>query len=647
MKSQNELIRKWLIMPLLVLALACSSSDDGGEEPGPDGNPDPQPTPTSFDEVVALGADVASFPQSRTEEVLQEFPPENEDYEEKDDEDETVERRFVCTRKTLSVLDGNGQFPLFNTTADVIYPGALLQGKTLSDATPSPIVVKRAGGSISYNLNNGNLNSNFDVDEVTKSSVQNAMNNIIAGAGEVTAANFQLDIVQIESESQLAVELGLDVKTFTTKVSSDMSFSTEKQFNRTLVKLNQSYYTMSFDLPTSLEEIFDSSVTPEDLATYVQADNPATFISSVTYGRIFYMLIESTSSRQEMSAKLNVAYGAFRNQVEGEVKVNAFQELKDLKIKVIAYGGDAKGTFQLAGESTIADIADKLAEDTDIRAGLPLSYVVRSVKRPDRIVGTSIATEYDVVECELKGILPPGLYKDLVDLFDDGIGAVANLFGSDVLVFNKAGDKYAWFNGNTPGILSDGNRRIFDIADPDGPLGGLELENVGSAARFPDDADPRLYITDVDGFKLQIFRFDPYTANTLPPGPIGSAGSVLLVNEVFGDSGNFVIGTDGFEAGLRIGAVKMAYFGKPGERYQIYTRTGAGSWSNPVSSKDWFENGPEVGGDQFEKVGAATNFSLGGSSVRYLFVNEAGDEIQEWFSFATDPDRWDGPWVIN
>ena len=209
------------------------------------------------------------------------------------------------------------------------------------------------------------------------------MNTIIANSGEVVPANFQLDIIQIESENQLAVELGVDVSTFTTKVSTDMSFSTEKSFNRTLVKLNQSYYTMSFDLPTSLEAIFDESVTPEDLGVYIQKDNPATFISSVTYGRIFYMLIESTSSREEMSAKLNVAYGAFSNKVEGELGVNAMQELKDLKIKVIAYGGDAAGTFKLTGETNISDIADKLAESTDVRAGLPLSYVVRSVKRPD------------------------------------------------------------------------------------------------------------------------------------------------------------------------------------------------------------------------------------------------------------------------
>jgi thiol-activated cytolysin len=279
------------------------------------------------------------------------------------------------------------------------------------------------------------------------------MNGIIEKSPQATAANFQLDIIQIESESQMAVELGIDVDTWTTKVSSDMSFSTEESFNRTLVKLTQSYYTMSFDLPTSLDEIFHESVTPDDLKTYVQADNPATFISSVTYGRIFYMLIESTSSRQEMAAKLNVAYGAFGNNVESELEVSAMEELNDLKIKVIAYGGDAAGTFQLAGETNIPDIANKLAESTDIRTGLPLSYVVRSVERPDKIVGTRIATEYDVVNCELKGILPPPGYLALVDLFEDGFGAAAQVSGPNAVLYNKAGTKYAWYNANTGAIL--------------------------------------------------------------------------------------------------------------------------------------------------------------------------------------------------
>jgi thiol-activated cytolysin len=373
-KNKLGILASLLLSSVLILFLFTSCSDNGTSV-------DPDEVQT-FEQAIARGGETESFPETRSVDTLAVAAPNIDDRV--SENDNSITERWICTSKTLSVLDGNGQFPLFNTNADVIYPGNLLQGKSLSNATPSPIVVERAGGTISYDLNNGNLSSTFTVDRVSKSSIQNAMNNIIANAGEVVPANFQLDIEEVQSESQLALEMGLNVSTFTTKVRSNMSFSTDRKYNRFLVKLTQSYYTMSYDLPTSLGQLFDESVMPEQLATYVQQDNPATFISSVTYGRIFYMLVESTSSKQEMAAKLDVSYGAFRNKAEGSVDVDSFQEMNNVKIKVIAYGGDAAGTFELAGEATIQNVADKLAESTDIRAGMPLSYVVRSVERPTR-----------------------------------------------------------------------------------------------------------------------------------------------------------------------------------------------------------------------------------------------------------------------
>ncbi len=641
-----------MLLAFAIIFAACSKDSSGGGDENPD--PDPDPTATTFADVIKLGADPEDFPQSRTVEVLSESAPADDDYD-REEEGETVTERFICTTKTLRVEDGNGQFPLFDTNADVIYPGALLQGKTLENATPSPIVVQRAGGTISYNLNNGNLTSSFTVDEVKKSSIQDGMNNIIANAGDVVPANFQLDIIQIESESQMALEMGIDVKTFTTKVSSDMSINTEESFNHTLVKLTQSYYTMSFDLPTSLEQIFHESVTPEDLATYVQADNPATFISSVTYGRIFYMLIESTSSRQEMDAKLNVAYGAFKNKVEGELGVSAMEELSDLKIKIIAYGGDAAGTFQLAGESNISEIANKLAESTDVRAGLPLSYVVRSVERPDKIVGVKLATEYDVVECELKGTLPPQGLQSLVDLFKDdedggGIGAMAHIADSNVLVFNMEGTKYAWYNGNSGQV-----KGIFDIKNHDSPIGVVPLDNVGAAIQL---SDSRIYLFDKSGLlnsRLSYTKMDAANATSgeAPTSPIGTYttggdggnDNIFLVNNSFGDSGNFQFAGRGFEAGARAGATTMALFAKPGDEYATYSTTGGGTWGDPLDATTWWVNLENASGELFDKVGAATFIEFGGSSGRWYLVNEKGDEIIEYLA---EPTRtFNGPWVIN
>ena len=172
------------------------------------------------------------------------------------------------------------------------------------------------------------------------------------------------------------------------------------------------------------------------------------FVSSVTYGRVFYMLVESTSSRQDMESKLELAYGAFDEQIEGEVDTGALNELEDLKIKVIAHGGNTSGPFRLAGQSDPATVAAKLAEGADIPGGLPLSYVVRSVGHPDKVVGARLTAEYHVVACEVEGQLRPALYTDLMDLFAEADVVVAHNLSFDLQMLEveatRIGQKVPW-----------------------------------------------------------------------------------------------------------------------------------------------------------------------------------------------------------
>ncbi len=649
MKQSTNIKHLVFLTFTLTTLFFVSCSKDGSEiELDPDNN-EPDITNLTFAQVIAQGNDFDSFPQSRTTEEVAVSDPFPEDYETTDDSGETAEERFICTSRTVSVLDGNGQFPLFSPNSDVIYPASLLQGGTLGDATPAPIVVERAGGTISYNLNNGNTNSSFTVETVTKSSIQNAMNTIISNAGDILPANYQLDIIQVDSEEQLALEMGIDATTFSAQVSADMSFSTNNTYNRSLVKLTQQYYTMSFDLPTSLEAIFAPSVTPEQLDVFVQPDNPATFISSVTYGRIFYMLIETTSSRSEMDLKVNASYGAFNNSVSGELEVNALSSLNDLRIKVIAYGGNTSGSFSLAGLTDTNEIANLLESSTDIRAGLPLSYVVRSVERPDMIVGTTLATEYDVVECELRGILPPGRYADFVDIFDDGIGALVKLGNFNLVLFNGTGTEYVLYNPSIPGILesSPGEFAVFSIDDANAPLGALSIANVGAGIQRGSGT---VELFDNTGFNMQTFislgGSFPASLTEIPSAPLGTSSETLLVNEQLEDA-NYAFGSEGIEAGVRLGVNTFGYFGKPGEQYQL--RQG-NSFQNQVhDNENWFTQNPDADNPNenieamFNRVGATTQFGTGPSG-RYIFINNDGDQMVEWNSFEL---VFKGPWVIN
>lgn len=655
------------------MALACSK--DGSETDPTD--PTSPPVGTTIAEVVASGDAFENFPPNITEtEVDGTETTADDDFNRKDSTnlDNTIEQRWVCTQKEVDITGGSHTFPLYNPNASVIWPGNLLQGKTLGDATPRDVVVKRAAGTITYDLVNGNQTATRSVDVIDQGSVQQAMNDIIAGSGDAPA-RFTLDVVAINSREQLAVEMGLSVSNFTTKVSGDFSYNSSSNVSSVLVKLTQQYYTMSYVKPTSLDEVFDSSVTPEQLATFIQPNNPATFISSVTYGRIFYMLYESSASAQDMEATLRGSYNAVAGKASAEVSINKLREYNNLQVKVIAYGGDDEGTLEAVGlvfagdeaVNNLKDIVDRLALAGNIETGLPLSYVVNSLEDPSQVVSTNLATRYTVKNCELKGILPPFIYADLDGLFEDGIGAMLNISESHVLVFNKAGDRYAWYNGNLPGVYKDGVGEdaqpiLFAVNEtntefPLGPLGNVPVGSVGAAVNFGPNV---VYIFNDIGNQCNIATVKPgdIPSNSLPTGPVvtysnDKEGSPIFnVFDIFGsnDAGSAIFQlTNGIGAGVRLGGVTMAFFNREDDKFQQYFSDNDGRFEEPVPSVNWL-TGDNEGGSLFPNVGAGTRFNPGGGGLRYLFVNEEGTEIIEWISQGASNgqnDLFQGPWVIT
>ena len=59
---------------------------------------------------------------------------------------------------------------------------------------------------------------------------------------------------------------------------------------------------MAFDPPQGAAGVFAPSVTADDLAPYAAQGNPPVYVSGVTYGRIFYILFESSSSQMDLEA---------------------------------------------------------------------------------------------------------------------------------------------------------------------------------------------------------------------------------------------------------------------------------------------------------------------------------------------------------
>ena len=577
-----------IFLILFFIVISCKKDDDKKEE-----------TPTTFSDVIKSGGDFDPVEQSESETGSTEGT-------------EIIDGEvWNCTTTTYSALSaggGNNGFPLFNPNASVVYPGSLLQGNSLKQATPNVIAVDRAGGTISYDLINGNLESSFEVEEVRKSSIQNAMNQIIANSPPELPANFTFNYSQVQSEQALALALGIDYENAFVDVSSDFSFSSGSSLNRILVELNQSFYTMSFDIPTSDAGFFAPSVTPADLAQYVGPGNPAAFISDVTYGRIYYMLIESSSSYTEMEAEINASFSGVVSSAEVDIEANSLNELEELKIKVMAFGGDAASTLLTVGETNLGTLVDLLAESTTISTGVPISYVVRSVNTK-QIVSVQLATEYDVTECEpaSPGGEPPYTAHWAGNVLSamGPVGAAFSGEGTEFYLINQDGDQYMKSN---IGVL-EGPFPVANLGTGDLPF------NIGAACRIDgnQNSDSWTMIIDVTGSQYSYLRWDgSWSTQTTP------ISNLATGDNPFGLNG---IGALLFRHVDPDGPSSRYTINKDGTQYSIYSNN-PNSFGNPGNVVNWAGGGMPF---DVDKVSAGIGFYIGNYRY-YMLFNYTGTQ---------------------
>jgi len=599
------------LIPAMVLGMvACNKENPGGD------------APETFLEVVELGG---SFdPAVRSEEVTGDTTV-----------SQVIEGEvWYCTTQTLSNMTpggGNNGFPLFNPNASVIYPGSLLQGKSLKQATPDVIAVERAGGTVSYDLVNGNLNSFFSVEKVAKSSIQNAMNQIIATAPEDLPANFVFRYSQVQSEQALALQLGIDYESAFVDVASDFSFSSGSSLNRILVELNQSFYTMSFDIPTSLDGLFAPSVSPADLSRYVQEGNPATYISDVTYGRIYYMLIESTSSYQEMEAEISASFNGVVNSASADISGHSLNELENLKIKVMAFGGEASTSLLTVGETDLNKLVTLLAESTTIESGLPISYVVRSVLT-NQVVSVQLATEYDVTTCEPA---PPG-----------GEPAYTAHWRGQVLSrMGPVGAAYAGEGTEFFLISLDGQQYMrSEIGMLEGPfpvsqLGGgpPPFDGIGAACNIDGNDFGEGYwvmIMDMTGGQYSYLRGDSTWSSQVQP-----ISNLALGDNPFGLNG---IGAMLFRYKDPDGPANRYMINKDGTSHVIYYNN-PNSFGNVGSMEDWAGGGLPF---EVKKAGAGIGFYVGTKRYYMLFNYSGTQYCISGDVFGTGTNEFIGPFDL-
>lgn len=325
---------------------------------------------------------------------------------------------FACTQTSFSLTKVPEKFVALNPNADVLWPGSLVQGKSMAGGILDPIPVHRAPGTITLTLASGGGKSFFrKLEEPSLSSAIQAQNEILAGYSGGTPAKFSYSFESIYSSKQLAVAVDANVDGTNWSGSASLAFDSTDAKSRVLIQFTQEFYTMAFDPPKGAAGAFASDVTANDLKPYVANGNPPVYVASVTYGRMFYLLFESTESQTNLEAAVSGSYsgGALSGSVTATAKYKTI--LNNATVKSYGIGGNAKAAIDAAVTDPKADqftkIREFLVKNADFNKdnpGVPISYTIRYLGDSTQ-VKLALTTEYTAKDC--KAVCESGTQKVL------------------------------------------------------------------------------------------------------------------------------------------------------------------------------------------------------------------------------------------
>jgi len=380
-----------------VLVLWATGCDDDEHITGP--SPDPALDPDDTIEATILESGPRpSVDEPWTEESSTDYPNPEGDY------------LYVCTDTQYDIWAAPETYPIYDPNAEWLYPGCLLKGATINEPTPAIFPVGRGPGTICIsNISGAEITcQSFNVTNI--SSVLSAANRIIGSQPEDFPAVTGLHHVHFESEDQLRVAMKASASFFGLfKTSTNFSMESSSGRAYSMVELSQKYYTLIYQPPDRVRDFFSEDATTNDIVPYLSPGNPPAWVSSVTYGRMCYLIVSSTESREtvETSVEGSFIIGG------GETDIKHVSELEGLEIYALFIGGSATDAIQaVQGGLTSLDAFLEAFESPSIGTALPLSYVLRDVYHDYPVIKNGFAAEYTLRDCSLVDSPDFVVYRD-------------------------------------------------------------------------------------------------------------------------------------------------------------------------------------------------------------------------------------------
>lgn len=314
---------------------------------------------------------------------------------------------IVVERKKKSLTSSPVDISIIDSVTDRTYPGALqLANEAFVENRPDLLMCKRKPLNISIDLPGLKRDNTKTVENPTFGNVSGAIDELISNWSDKYAsthtlpARTQYSESMVYSKSQIAAALNVNAKVLEGSLGIDFNAVASGEKKVMIAAYKQIFYTVSAEMPNNPSDLFDESVTFDELRRKGVSDQaPPLMVSNVAYGRTIYVKLETNSNSKDVQA-------AFKALIKN-VDVNASTQYKDIldesTFTAVVLGGDAKEHNKVITKDfdEIRNIIKDNAEFSLTNPAYPISYTsvflknnsIAAVKnRTDYIETTS--TEY-------------------------------------------------------------------------------------------------------------------------------------------------------------------------------------------------------------------------------------------------------------
>jgi|GEM_PF-1916952 len=315
-----------------------------------------------------------------------------------------------CTTRKVDLQESNFERIIIGGILDKTFPGALYMAPSIADGSFVPFTTNpRLPLQLRIDLYGGRSQGSTTTTvnaPVSFGQIQDGILDLIRRHGaNSNPARLTYTVRKIDAEEELNIFVGGSYSGFGVSVQATFDYRNKRKKNVILARATQAYFSVSVDNDATL------------VGQQVSSHNDAAYLSSVAYGRIGYLRIETDESEETIKATLNGSYSGATIEARAEHE----RILRESTITGFFLGGEATPAARtIGGYDDFRNWLINGARYNSNTAPVPISYKLRYL-RAQRDAYVTMTTSYTERNCEKAKYLEVALLGITSDIRQNGM----------------------------------------------------------------------------------------------------------------------------------------------------------------------------------------------------------------------------------